>query len=137
MSVPEKLLEFYSRTPVNRHFRFRLMSRSRESVAVSMEVLPDYIQEEGVVQGGIISAIADNAAVYAFVPDLVEGEGITSVEFKMNFLRPATMEGGLLEATSRVVHRGRRIGVSDVEVRQSGELIAKGTFTYLFVRSGE
>lgn len=137
MSVPEKLLEFYSRTPVNRHFRFRLMSCSRESVAVSMEVLPDYIQEEGVVQGGIISAIADNAAVYAFVPDLVEGEGITSVEFKMNFLRPATMEGGLLEATSRVVHRGRRIGVSDVEVRQSGELIAKGTFTYLFVRSGE
>ena len=134
MGVPEDLLEFYSRTPVNRHFQFRLISRSPESVTVSMEVLPDYLQEEGVVQGGIISAIADNAAVYAFVPDLGEEEGITSVEFKVNFLRPATGEGGTLEATSRVVHRGRRIGVCDVEVHQSGDLVAKGTFTYLFVR---
>ena len=134
MDVPADLLDFYSRTPVNRHFGFRLVSRSPEGAVVSMEVDPGHIQEEGRVQGGVISAIADNAAVYAFVPDLGPGEGITSVEFKMNFLRRATRDGGPLEARSRVVHRGSRIGVSDVEVYQAGALIAKGTFTYLFVR---
>jgi uncharacterized protein (TIGR00369 family) len=134
MTVPEELKTFYSQTPVNRHFHFRLVSWSSGGAVVSMELLPDYLQEEGIVQGGIIGAIADNAAVYSFLPDLGKDESITSIEFKLNFLRPATLEQGPLTASSKIIRRGRRVGVCEVEVRQSDNMIAKGTFTYLFIR---
>jgi uncharacterized protein (TIGR00369 family) len=134
MNDPEELISAHSKTPVNRYFGFRLVSRSQNGVEISMEVLPDYLQEEGVVQGGIISAIADNAAVYAFIPDLADDETMTSIEFKLNFLHPVMLDQGSLIARSRIVRRGRTIGVCDVEVMQSGNLVAKGSFTYLFIR---
>ena len=129
----DKLRSTFSKTAVNRHFGFQLISCSPDGVTVSMEVLSDYIQEEGVVQGGVVSALADNAAVHAFLPDLDRDRLMTSIEFKMNFLRPALAGEDPLIARSRVIRRGRNVGVSDVEVTQSDKLIAKGSFTYLFI----
>ena len=131
--VPEgKADDVYTRVPINRHFRFRLVSRTPEGAVVSMEVLPDYLQEEGLVQGGVISAIADNAAVYAFLPDLKPDRTMTSIEFKINFLKAAIPDRGELVARSTVIRKGRHVGVCEVEVAQSGDRIAKGIFTYLF-----
>jgi len=129
----EKLLSTYSKTAVNRHFGFQLISCSQDGVTVSMEVLSDYLQEEGVVQGGVVSALADNAAVHAFLPDLDKARLMTSIEFKMNFLRPALAGQEPLIARSKVIRKGRNVGVSDVEVTQSDRLIAKGSFTYLLI----
>jgi len=89
MTLSKEFLKNFSNVPVNHHFKYDLISRSSEEAVVSMEVLPDYLQEEGFVQGGIISAVADTAAVYTFYPDLDVNQTMTSVEFKMNFLRPA------------------------------------------------
>jgi uncharacterized protein (TIGR00369 family) len=132
MSDPDRSLPPYSQVPVNRYFGFRLLSRSSEGASVTMEIHPDHLQEEGVVQGGIISALADNAAVYAFLPDRGKDETMTSIEFKMNFLRSALPENGPLTAESRVIRRGRHVGVCEVDVAQAGKTVAKGIFTYLF-----
>jgi uncharacterized protein (TIGR00369 family) len=123
--------EFYD-VPVNKLFGYKLVSRSSEEAVVSMEVKPEFLQEEGLVQGGILSAIADTAAVYTFFPDLKSTETMTSIEFKVNFLRPATRSGGALTAKAKVVQRGRKIGVCSVEVSQSNLIVLKGLFTYLF-----
>lgn len=61
---------------------------------------------------------------------------MTGVELKMNFLRPALADRGELRARSRVVQRGRRIGVCQVEVSQADRPVALGTFTYLFFERG-
>ena len=97
-----------------------------------MEIRQEQLQEEGVLHGGLISAIADSAAVYAFYPDLEAARTMTSIEFKLNFLNPALPGKGSVIAQSKVLKRGRRVGVCEVEVTQSGKLIAKGIFTYLF-----
>ncbi len=133
MAVSKEFLKEFSRVPVNRHFRYELISRTPESAVISMEVLPDYLQEEGFVQGGIISAVADTAAVYTFYPDLDSDQMMTSIEFKVNFLRPALMDQGPLVASSSVVRRGRNVGLCDVEVTQAEKLVAKGSFTYMFM----
>jgi len=39
---------------------------------------------------------------------------------------------GTLTAESKVLKRGKRTGVCEVEVTQAGKLVAKGIFTYLF-----
>ena len=118
--------------PVNKFFNYTLVSRSSEDAVVSMEVRDEFLQEEGVVQGGILSAIADTAAVYTFYPDLDENETMTSIEFKVNFLRPALPGRGPLVAKASVVQRGKKVGICDVEVSQSEALVLKGLFTYMF-----
>jgi uncharacterized protein (TIGR00369 family) len=119
--------------PVNRLFGYTFISRSSEGAEISMDARPEYAQEADVVQGGILSAIADTAAVYAFLPDLDDDQIMTSIEFKMNFLRPVKPEGEPIVARSKVIKRGRTVGVCDVAVTQSGNLVAKGLFTYMFL----
>jgi uncharacterized protein (TIGR00369 family) len=128
-----RFIDNFARVPVNRLFEYTLVSQSPESAVVSMDAKPEYAQEAGLVQGGVLSAIADTAAVYAFLSDLADDQIMTSVEFKMNFLRPVKPGDGAIVARSTVVRRGRTIGVCDVELTQSQALVAKGTFTYMFM----
>ncbi len=97
-----------------------------------MPVREEFRQEGGVVQGGIVAAFADTASAYAFVPSLGENETMTGVEFKVSFLESASHDAGELEAVAYVVRRGRRLGVSEVRVSQSGREVLAGLFTYLF-----
>lgn len=92
---------------------------------------PEIIQEKGVVHGGFLATLADTAAVYALVPDLDPDAALTSVEFKLNFLRPSVPEGGDLEARSQVIRRGRTLSLVDVDVFQEKRHVAKGLFTYI------
>jgi uncharacterized protein (TIGR00369 family) len=126
------LLESFSKIPINQHLGFRLISRSAESASITMEPRPEYLQEEGIIHGAILTALADTAAVYTFHPDLSPDMTMTSIEFKLNFLSPALVDGGTITARSSVVRKGRKIGVCEVDVMQGNRHLAKGLFTYLF-----
>ena len=132
MDVTDDLRSAFSSVPVNRHLGFRLDARSANEAVVSMEPSPNHLQEGGRLHGGLITAIADTAAVNIFVPDLAEGETLTSIEFKMSFLRPVLPDRGRVVARSRILKRGRRVGFCEVEVSQADQLVAKGSFSYLF-----
>lgn len=125
-------LETDFNTPVNRFFGYTLCERTPTSARVSMSIREDYLQGEGAVQGGIISALADAAAVAMLVPGLRLGMAMTGVEFKLNFLQPTLLGRGDPIAHAQTVRTGRTIAVCEVEVRQGDNLIAKGLFTYLF-----
>lgn len=131
--VAGRFPESYGQVPVNRHFGFRLLSHDAGGAEVSMELRPEYRQEEGLVQGGVVASLADNAAVYAFLPGLGGDTATTGVEFKINFLSPARLGEGPLVARSRVVRRGRRLGVCEVDVVQGDRPVARALFTYLFI----
>ena len=133
MEVSKELVEVFNRVPANRYFGFQLLSSTAEGAVVSMKVLADYIQKNGVVHGGVISTLADTAAAYSFRPQLTKSQTMTSIEFKMNFLEPALPEDGTLVASSRVIRRGGRIGVCEVDVMQSDKMVARGLFTYMFL----
>ena len=98
-----------------------------------MALQPDgsHTQENGVVHGGLIAALADTTAVYALLADLPADRTVTGVEFKINFLRPAQPAGGMLLARALPLRRGRRIAVCEVEVIQEQSVVAKGSCTYL------
>ncbi len=55
----------------------------------------------------------------------------------MNFLRPVLAHRGTLTARATVLRRGRKVAVAEVEVSQSEKIVAKGTFTFLFVDKNE
>lgn len=124
----------FDAAPVNRFLGFRIVSRSASDAILSMEARPEFVQEGGVVHGGLLTSLADTAAVCVLFPELPAGRMMTSIEFKVNFLRPAHPDRGPITARARLVQRGQRVGVCDVEVSQAEKPVARGLFTYLFFR---
>ena len=117
--------------PVGAFFGYETRERSAHAARVVLAPRPEFLQQQGRVQGGIVAALADTAAVWMLYPSLAEGRSGTSIEFKLNFLRAATLTGGELVADAKLVKSGRTIALADVEITQGGELVAKGLFTYL------
>ncbi len=69
----------------------------------------ELLQQHGLFHGGVISYLVDNAAAIAAGTLLRPGEDLLSVEFKVNYLRPA--KAAQLVAEARVIKPGRRIVV--------------------------
>ena len=83
----------------------------------------------GVAHGGAIFSPADSAVGMALVGLLKKDENISTLEMKINYLKP--FSGGEIFAEARIIHKGSQTAIGDVEVRDgNGELIAKGLATY-------
>ena len=121
----------FERTPVNRWLGFRLVSRSAERVELEQDVREEMLQEAGVVQGGLLTALADTAAVYLLWPDLGDARAMTGTSAAVQFLSAARPGEGPLRATAQPLRIGRRVAVCEATVAQGERLVCKGTFTFL------
>ena len=72
-------------------------------------------QQQGFFHGGIVGALADTAGGYAAMTLLSLGSEVLTLEYKVNFLRPAAGERLLAEGT--VLRAGRSVSVTRVDVR--------------------
>ncbi len=98
-----------------------------------MVVQHQHLQRAGVVQGGLIVTLADNALFLAVQSRLDPDEANVTVELKMNFIAPA--KDGELTATARVISLGGRIVVASMEVTdQNDTIIATGLGTCMRIR---
>ena len=87
----------------------------------------------GTLHGGILCDIADSAMGLAYASTLGEGESFTTLELKINFLRPVT--SARLTAEGTIVQQGRTTGMAECSVTdERGRLIAKATCTCLTLR---
>jgi uncharacterized protein (TIGR00369 family) len=75
---------------------------------------PELTQQHGFFHGGLIGALADNAAGYAAFTLADADASILTVEYKVNLLEPG--RGAMLFADARVLRAGRRIATCQVEV---------------------
>lgn len=73
-----------------------------------------HTQQDGFVHAGVMATMADHTAGYAAFSSVTEDFRILTLEFKINFLRPAT--GECLVCRAQVVKEGRNILVVDSEV---------------------
>ena len=118
-------------TPCNRWLGFQLVSRSRERVVIDQEVRREMLQESGVVQGGLLTALADTAAVYLLWPDLDGDHCMTGTTVSMQFLTGAIPDAESLRAVAVPLRVGRTVAVCETSIHQGDRLVAKGTFTFL------
>ncbi len=96
-----------------------------------------FLQEEGVVHGGVLTTLADSAAVYTLYPFLEDGQTMSSIELKLNFLRPVFIDDGSVTAKAKLVRQGKRVALVQVNVNQARRLVATGMFTYLLYKRND
>lgn len=86
----------------------------------------------GTVHGGLLCTLLDVVVGCAFHSTLPKGKGYTSVEIKVNYLRPVSAETSMLTATGTVVKSGSRVGFAEgVVVDDNGKPVATATSTLL------
>lgn len=96
-----------------------------------LEIAPRHTQHDGIVHGGVVATLADTCAALAAHTLIAPGQRVVTIEFKINFLRPA--QAGQLTGRGQVLRPGRSVTVSEVEVtgQRGGQsiLIAKASAT--------
>jgi uncharacterized protein (TIGR00369 family) len=97
---------------------FRVVAVEPGSAEVALARRPDLLQFFGHFHGGVITALADQAAGIAVTSGLPKGRGVT-VEIKVNFLSPA--DGTELIARAKTLKMSGSIGVATVEVFSKNE----------------
>lgn len=89
----------------------------------------------GTVHGGWFGTLLDSCMACAVQTTLPKGKGYTTLEYKVNIIRPLFDRSGAVLAIGDVEHVGRRTGVARGEIvgEADGKLYATGTTTCLIM----
>jgi uncharacterized protein (TIGR00369 family) len=119
--------------PVARLIGFQLTSVRHGESVIELEASDTHANPMGTLHGGILCDIADAAMGIAFASTLEDDESFTTLELKINFLRPVWKEK--LRAAGKVVKRGKSVGMVECDVTNSeGALVARSSSTCLVLR---
>ncbi len=102
---------------------FELVDEAR--VAFTMRAKEFHYNPIGSVHGGVIATLLDSAVGCAVHSTLPAGWGYTSLDLTTKYLRPATVDSGLLRAEGTVISRGRTTALGEARLfDERGRLLA-------------
>jgi uncharacterized protein (TIGR00369 family) len=112
---------------------FRLTEVQPGRVVVQFDAGPEHANPMGTLHGGVFCDLADAAMGMAYATTLEEDETFTTLELKINFLRPVW--NATLTADGRVVQAGRSVGLVECDVTdERGRLVARAVSTCMTLR---
>ncbi|MCX5805992.1 MAG: PaaI family thioesterase [Proteobacteria bacterium] len=127
------LFELAKNTPYYQHIGIEIVEAGDGFAKLVLKYKDCLSHPFGYFHGGVIASLADSSGINAVMTTLREGEKALTLEMKINFLLPA--KNPEIYAEAKVVHRGRKIAVSDVDVKNTeGQLIAKAIVTCTITR---
>jgi uncharacterized protein (TIGR00369 family) len=119
--------------PVASLVGFTLTALEPGRAVVAFEAGRRHANPMGTLHGGVLCDVADAAMGMAYAATLDEGESFTTLELKINFLRPVWE--AKLQAVGTVMQRGRTVGLAACEVTdEQGRRVAYATSTCLTLR---
>lgn len=123
-----------ARPPVADLLGFDLTGAGKGWSVMEMDAGPKHANPMGTLHGGVICDIADAAMGIAYLSTLGPGESFTTVEIKLNFLRPVWSDH--LRAKGKVIKKGKTTGLIECRVTDSeNRLVAFATSTCMTLSS--
>jgi uncharacterized protein (TIGR00369 family) len=124
---------FLPKAPIADLIGFRVLEVGEGRAVTTMETGPRHANPMGSLHGGVLCDLSDAAMGCAFASTLAADQAFTTVELKINFLRPVW--NATLKAEAKVVQRGRSIGYVECEVTdERSRLVAKAASTCMVLR---
>ena len=122
--------------PIMRTLGMKLVELGDGKAVMTLNADERFHNPMGTLHGGVMTDLADACMGIATMSTLADGESFTTLELKMNFLRPIVE--GELRAEARVVHRGKTVAMVEAVLKnQDGKDLARGTATQMILRPGK
>ena len=122
--------------PIGVLMNFRIAELSEGHAVFVVDPAEYHYNPIGVVHGGLAATLLDSAMGCAVHSTLPQGAGYTTLEIKVNYIRPMTAETGRVRCEAKVIHVGGRTAIAEGRIiDESGKLYAHGTTTCIVFRS--
>ncbi|MDQ1460590.1 MAG: hypothetical protein QOI08_2074 [Actinomycetota bacterium] len=119
--------------PVAKLIGFAMTEIEPGRAVFEMDAGPQHASPLGTLHGGVICDLVDGAMGCAHASQLEDGETFTTLELKINYLKPVW--SGHLVAEGKVIKAGRTIGLVEGRVTDElGSLVAYATSTCMTLR---
>ena len=133
----ERIKQSFDKQGLMKTLGAQLEEVEKGKVKITCQFSEALTQQHGFFHAGVATSIVDSACGYAALTMMPENTEVLSVEFKINFMKPAKTDK--LIAVGRVLQSGRTLTVCEGYVYDSKEekLIAKMTATMIAVQHTE
>jgi uncharacterized protein (TIGR00369 family) len=122
--------------PIASLLGFTLTAVGEGTATIELKVDERLANPMGTLHGGALCDIADAAMGMAWASTLGEGETFTTLELKINFLKPVW--SGTLRAIGRVVKGGQTVGLLECDVLdEKDQLVARASSTCMTLRGAQ
>ena len=119
--------------PIAKFLGWTMTAAAPGRATMEMDVDERFANPMGTLHGGVLCDLSDAAMGIAYASELERGESFTTLELKINFMKPVWRAH--LRAEGRVVKRGRTVGLVECDVLDDkGALVARATSTCLTLR---
>lgn len=114
------------------HLGLRVTRRHKDGVSVQLTLRADLLNSNGVLHGGVVASIADEAAWYAIQHHFQSDRKCTTTELKVNYLSP--ISGSKVHGRAYLLRAGKTLCVSRVDIHDENKrLAATSLVTYLLL----
>jgi uncharacterized protein (TIGR00369 family) len=121
--------------PIGVMMDFRIAELSEGRAVFTVTPAEFHYNPIGVVHGGVAATLLDSAMGCAVHSTLPAGVGYTTLEVKVNYVRPITVETGEVRCEAKTIYVGRRTATAEGKIIDAaGKLYAHGTTTCLIFR---
>ena len=126
----EDLSERVRSSPFNQWAGMDLVSVGDGRAELAMDLKPHHFNPQGIVHGGILTALADTSIGLALRSRLRPGLTHRTAQLNVHFL--AKGEGSRIVGRARALHSGQRMGYGEAEVVDGqGRVLARATATFI------
>lgn len=107
-------------------------------VVFTLEPAEYHYSPLGAVHGGIAATLLDAAMGGAVASMLGAGQGFTTIEIKVNYLRALKESTGKVYCEGKIIHLGGRTAMAEGRIiDEAGNLYAHGTTTCILLRAAD
>lgn len=118
--------------PIAELMRMTLIDADVGTATFTCEPDESHYNPIGTVHGGLVCTLLDSAVGCAVQTTLPQGKGYTSIEIKVNYLRPVHAHTGTLTCVGTVTKPGSRVAFAEATVTdREGKLLATSSSTLL------
>ncbi len=129
----EKLRDFLREIPFNALVGLRLLRLHKDGITIGCQMRPELLNGAGVLHGGVTATLADVAVGMALARHQGRFRAATTVELKINYLRP--VRHGKITARAHLVKVGTRLCCGRVEIFDAERRpVAAALVTYMILQ---